>query len=610
MTEVGADRVPAQVYRLGRLALEPRRQLLDSGRPLPLGGKALDLLSALAEAGGGLVTKDELMAAVWPGLVVEENAIQVHISSVRKALGDEAERLVTVRGKGYRLVLDDDKPQPSEPPPASLAVLAFTNLTGDPNQDYLADGIAEELTTTLSRFSELKVAARTSAFGYRNRQTDVRSIARELGVTMIVEGSLRGHGERIRVTAQLIEAESGFHVWAQNFERRGDDLLALQDELASSIARVLQTQIRGSSRTDDPAAYALYLQARGLAGQVSPQSIDRAIALHRQALALDPSFARSWTGLGGTLMVGTATGLLPPDRRSEAREAIDRAIALDPGAASPVGIRAALNGAAGRWAEAAADFAAATDLDPAEPLIPASMALSLLAPAGQLRRAQALASHAVDLAPAMANVRLDAARLSLFAGDAERAREHIEMAGLLGANPTRASFALVQAELALQDGHIAQAITFFAQALDIPLDRETPLGGALEQVVSAIGGAGDRSLALRSLAVLRNAADEGGRPPVSPFVTGYLIRWFTRLGALDGAHEIAASFIADWRRTGHLTAATLHQVWRRDVNAFREHPAFRAFVRSLDLPAFWEGHGPPDAGLWDPASTTTSGSAA
>ena len=161
---------------LGTLTLQPRRQLLADGRRLPLGRRALDILSVLAEAKGEIVTKDEILEAVWPGVIVEENAIQVHVAALRKALGDEAHRLTTVRGLGYRLDVPE-QPAPSlegKKEQNSVAVLPFANLTGDRDKDHVCDGIVRELVTALSRNGGLKVPSWQSTFFYRDRVADVR----------------------------------------------------------------------------------------------------------------------------------------------------------------------------------------------------------------------------------------------------------------------------------------------------------------------------------------------------------------------------------------------------------------------------------------------------
>src|SRR5262252_8499366 len=225
----------------GRFRLDPvRHELRRDGKPVRLGGRARDILSVLASAGGAIVSKDELMARVWAGVVVEENNLQVHIRTLRKALEGDSNGgswIVTVPGRGYRLLL------PREPPAAggpvaerslpvpdkpSIAVLPFLNLSGDPEQDYFADGMVEEIITALSRIRWLFVIARNSTFAYKGQAVDVKRVGGELGVRYVLEGSVRKGGNRVRVTAQLIDATNATHVWADRYDRDLSDIFAVQ----------------------------------------------------------------------------------------------------------------------------------------------------------------------------------------------------------------------------------------------------------------------------------------------------------------------------------------------------------------------------------------------
>lgn len=231
---------------IGRHSLLPFRQLKFDRWPIPLGNKSLQILSTLAAAKGQVVTKCELMNIVWAGLIVEENALHVHITSLRKALGDDARLIVTVRGLGYRL--DDrnagDWSATSPRRYSSIAVLAFINMTGNPLMDYLGEGMAEELINTLSTTAGLKVSSRTSSFAYQRRNVDARYICKELGVEALVEGSVRMAGGLARVTAQLIDADDGTHVWSKNFDHEFADLFALQGDITDGIMQSLNTFIQ------------------------------------------------------------------------------------------------------------------------------------------------------------------------------------------------------------------------------------------------------------------------------------------------------------------------------------------------------------------------------
>jgi TolB-like protein len=184
---------------------------------------------------------------------VEENSLQAQISGLRRVLGEEGQRyIVTVPGRGYRLVW------PTAAPPAttdtfggrpSIAVLAFDNLSGDPADDCLTDGMAEDLITELSRSRHLLVVARNSSFTFKGRHVDARQVGRELGVRYLLEGSIRRSGKRIRVTAQLIEADAGLHVWAERYDRSLIDLFETQDEITAAVSRAIEPAVESAERS-------------------------------------------------------------------------------------------------------------------------------------------------------------------------------------------------------------------------------------------------------------------------------------------------------------------------------------------------------------------------
>ena len=231
---------------LGRHSLLPFRQLNVDGHPVRIGNKALQILSTLAAAKGQLVTMGDLMNTVWSGLIVEDNAVQVHVAALRKALGTDADLLVTVRGLGYRLESGSFSSHSLNGLKQlnSIAVLAFVNMTGNPQMDYLGDGMAEELINSLSRIDGLTVSSRTSSFAYKYRAVDARYICEQLGVDAMVEGSVRIAGKLARVTAQLISAENGVHIWSKNFDHEFSDLFELQSDISDLIIRSLQRFIR------------------------------------------------------------------------------------------------------------------------------------------------------------------------------------------------------------------------------------------------------------------------------------------------------------------------------------------------------------------------------
>ncbi len=303
--------VPADVFLFEAFRFDRRAGVLfryDEGGalvPLAIGSRALAVLSILMARQGGLVSKDDIMQAVWPGMVVEDNNLTVQISALRRVLDQgraDGSCIQTMPGRGYRFIsgvtrasAEAGLPLPDGP---SLAVMPFQNMSGDPEQEYFADGMVEEIITALSRIRWLFVIARNSSFAYKGQAVDLRQVGHELGVRYVLEGSVRKAGPRMRIAAQLIDATTGAHLWADRFDGSLEDVFDLQDKVASSVAGVIQptlqeAEIRRSYEhpTSDLTAYDLYL--RGLADWRSyPEKhrIVRALDLLGQAIERDPQY--------------------------------------------------------------------------------------------------------------------------------------------------------------------------------------------------------------------------------------------------------------------------------------------------------------------------------
>ena len=217
----------------------------------------------------------------------------------------------------------------------SIAVLPFHNLSGDPEQEYFADGITEEIINTLTTVPGLRVIARTSAFAFKGQNTDIRKIAEVLGVTSVLEGSVRRAGNRIRVTAQLIAAADGSHIWSQRYDRQMEDLFAIQDEIASAIASEMKLKFAPDPavrprRQTNLRAYEAYLRYRQHQWGFTPESLRRSRECLEQAMALDPGFALPYAGLADHYLASTVAGLRPAEAMPKARELAQRALELDP----------------------------------------------------------------------------------------------------------------------------------------------------------------------------------------------------------------------------------------------------------------------------------------
>src|SRR3984893_15774360 len=304
-------------FRLDRnTGVLPRRLQDGPLLPIAIGSRALDVLSVLVEQAGDLVTRDEFMAAIWPATVVGDTNLNMQVAAIRRILDEgraEGSCIQTIPGRGYRfaapvtrvaadvsaLALTSGPPLPDKP---SVAVLPFDNISGDPEQEYFADGMVEEIITALSRIRWLFVIARNSSFTYKGQAVDVKQIARELGVRYVLEGSVRKAGGRVRITGQLIDATNGAHLWADRFDGSLEDVFELQDRVASSVAGVIEPALQAAETarstrcpTNDLTAYDLYLRAYAMVWSSARQSPE-ALRLMEQAIERDPSYgpALAW----------------------------------------------------------------------------------------------------------------------------------------------------------------------------------------------------------------------------------------------------------------------------------------------------------------------------
>lgn len=581
----------------GRLTLQPGRQLLADGAPVPLGRKSLDILEVLAGAEGGLVTKDELMEAVWPGLIVEENAIQAHVAALRKALGGEAERLKTVRGFGYRLEVPAAGPIPSRRATdradrPSVAVLPFANLTGDPARDYLADGMAEELICTLSRTSDLAVPARTSTFAYKGLDRDIREIARELGVGAVLEGSIRMAGNRIRVTAQLIDAPTGFHIWSENYDRELSDLIGLQDDIALAIAGSLRARLGNARRrTGDAEAFDLCLRGRSLIDRGSPENLLRAIALFEQAVRRDPDFADARTGLAKALVYACSRGVLEPHKYAEALVQARRACALDPEDAAAHGTYACALARIGDWVGAGTHLERAIDLHEADPDLHCIYGGGFLVLTGRLGAAERHSNRARQLAPASAVAHVACATVQQFLGRHEAALALVATAIELGFPPTALPIPTIQATAARvrQDYDSAAHHTMQEWPQLVGPDEFA----IVRTIYDALSGRASRAAAAAGVrALIARARSEQWIGRYLGF-SAFMLEWALLLEDRELAYEVTDLIVESWSASGVLDIGGFTGFWRSGRAHLREDARFQAFCERIGLTAYWEAFGPP-----------------
>jgi TolB-like protein/tetratricopeptide (TPR) repeat protein len=418
------------VWIAGSFRVEPREgRVLRDGRPVALTPKAFDLLVLLMSRHGCLVRREELLSTLWPDTFVDESNLTGAIWAVRKVLGHDRRWIETVPKQGYRFVgpvhevhpSSKPEPRPTDQRIASIAVLPLANVTADPEQEYFVDGMTDALIADLAQVSALKVISRTTVMQYKGTQARVPEIARALSVDGLIEGSVLRVGARVRITVQMIHAATDTHVWAQSYERRVDDVLAVHRDVARAIAQEIQVRLTPSERVRlarsnvaHPGAHDVYLRGRQHWRRSTEDGLRRAGEYLRQAIVLDPTFAAAHAALADVQIAIGALGVeCPKDAFAEAETCARRALELDPnlgdahramafvrmhawdwpGADAAFGrALTAASGSAethsyyalylvvrGRYAEAIAAAERARSLDPLSPVVGADRALALWA---------------------------------------------------------------------------------------------------------------------------------------------------------------------------------------------------------------------------------------
>jgi adenylate cyclase len=333
-----------------------RRELFRGTSPMLVEPKVFDLLAYVIRNRDRVVSKDDLIAAIWNGRIVSESALATCINAARTAIGDsgETQRLIkTLPRRGIRFVgtvvekegrptaalSADPVSSPSRPSPApsdkpTIAVLPFTNMSGDPEQEYFSDGITEDIITDLSKVSTLKVLSRNTTFTFKGKAVEIGQIAERLKVSHVIEGSVRKAGGRVRISAQLIDASTDTHVWGERYDRDLNDIFALQDEIAQTIVAALKIRLLPEDKeaiesrsTKDLDAYQLYLLARFYKEHYHhPRPLKIALNFCRRALEIDPDYARAWA----LAAISEAALFMLGASEEAGLAAAEKALSLDP----------------------------------------------------------------------------------------------------------------------------------------------------------------------------------------------------------------------------------------------------------------------------------------
>ncbi|WP_249159441.1 winged helix-turn-helix domain-containing tetratricopeptide repeat protein [Bradyrhizobium tropiciagri] len=334
-----------------------RRELHRGTDAVSVTPQVFDLLDYLIRNRERVVSKDDLIDAIWNGRSVSDAALTTRLNAARGAIGDSGEEqrfIKTLPRKGFRFVGqvreaqevaspdpgDTPESAPALPDKPSIAVLPFANMSGDPDQEYFADGMVEEITTALSRFKWLFVIARNSSFTFKGKAVDIKEVGRRLGVRYVLQGAVRNASGKVRITGQLIEAATGAHIWADKFERDMTDIFALQDDVTLAVVtairpRLLQAEIALARRRrpEDLTAYDLYLRATQQAVRSTREGLTEALRLLQRAFELDPRFAAA-AGLAGACHAENVVrgyAIEPQFERREAVRLMRAALNLDDG---------------------------------------------------------------------------------------------------------------------------------------------------------------------------------------------------------------------------------------------------------------------------------------
>jgi TolB-like protein len=610
-------------YEFNDLRLDVQQRLLTAagnGQPIPLPPKAFETLLYFVERRGELLEKTAIMKAVWPNIIVEENSLNQNISIIRRALGETPGQhrfIVTEPGRGYRFVAEvnavAEQPAPSTRAPqplppqvpqvpaaqrGSIAVLAFANLTGDPAKEYFSDGMAEELIHTLARIPGLKVPSRTSSFSYKGHNTDVRQIARDLDVAAVLEGSVRSAGERIRVTAQLIDAQSGFHLWSQHYDREFGDLFKLQDELAHSIVASLRAALGGHDAdqslpqppTKDLEAYNLYLQAMSVQATHSPfDGLQRAMRLLERAVDRDPLFARAHAAIASVRAVAIVLDVPLPGTLADSEREVLRGLALDPSLGTANATLGIIYAAQGKWISARDRFQDAFASDANDPSARQAYGMHLLGSVGSLRQYAETSIEAHRLAPAWLPAILNLAVAHMVLDETPAAHKYVELAAELGVVRTGPLMSDLFAQIAVRQGRYDEAAEIMVNALAPDITAEGG-GDTVRQVFRALGNRVAAEAPVAALDSLRARATNAG---MTQFMKRRFMLWYTYLGAIHRSFEVANESLDYFAQSGTIGSAWSF-LWLREMLPFRQDPRFQAMCRRMRMFEYWSKHGAPD----------------
>lgn len=572
---------PQIVYEFANFRLLPSdKQLLRDGKPVRLPPKVFDTLVLLVQSQGQLVEKDEFLKRLWPDTFVEDVTLAHSISELRKALRSgttDPEFIGTAAKRGYRFIVPVKLIVAGVPPPQIiLAVLPFKNLGSEPDREYLADGMTEELVAVLGQINpELSVIGRTSIMAYKESKKSVREIGRELGATFLVESSIRTEGGRIRITSKLVRTSDQVQVWSASYDSEPSSMLSFQRELSTTIAHQVKLRL-SPDRLDalarrqphNPEAYDAYLRGRYFWNHFTSATTRRAIECYQRAVELDPEYTLAWSGLADAY----ASSPIHADVRAsdvwgKAREAVEHAVRVEPELAETQTSLGLLKfWLDWDWSSAEAANRKAIRLDPAYSLAYRMLGIGLGHSGERSEEAQEAMSRARAIDPLQPMHHALSAQVALVTRDISAALEHARHATIVLADFWIGHYQLGQAY---------EQKCEYKRAL-AALDRAGEFGGGNSKVLSLRGyvlAKMDRKdEAITVLRTLQAVSQERYIPPyaIALVYAGLAEREevFTWLDCALAIHDV------------HLCLLPADPKW----DAFRTDPRFAALLKRCGFP--------------------------
>ena len=577
---------PSHIYEFDDFRLDVgERLLLRRGEPVALTPRVLDTLLYLVRNHGRVLEKNELMSEIWPDAVVEENNLNQNISTLRRMFGEsrgENRYIVTVPGRGYRFAaqvtenahtLDALHVQATQ----TIAVLPFVNISTDPENAYFCEGLAEELLNALSRIEGIKVAARISAFALVGKNASINEIGVALGVKSILQGSVRRSGNRLRITAQLVNASDGYHLWSERYDREMRDIFDVQDEITLAVVNALKVQLLGEEKdavlkrhTENTDAYHLYLKGRYFWFKSAPQEFRKSRDYFQRAVDADPSYALGYFGLASFYGFASSWGLMPPQEGWARMEAATmKALALDDTLAEVHHGLAALKWVYYRdWPGAEQAFRKAIELNPQIGAIHShhSIFLSVI---GRHDEAIAAGQRALELDPLSIRIHRNQAGRFYHARRYDEAVRQFSEA--LELDPNDASLHEEIGDVYEQLGLHEEAIAEWTKAMTLDGDHE--LVAILGEVYSESGfAAAVQAIARKRLERLNERSKKSEYVPALHFARAYL---------RSGETEQAFRRLEEAREERN--AYPLLMKSDPFYDGLRAHPRFAAILKSMNL---------------------------